>query len=865
MKFAMKTCSVFIAFILLLSCLLSVSAKENINYGNAEKTMRAFGIINDDKSLDAKVTYAEFTVLVMRALGLSEVAKSMEESGENAHWANGYERLAREMGLYTGYSAFLPDDNVTPTFAITVLVNALGYTILTKDDVGSPEAFIQVGVAQGITKGTIIDWKGDLIRGDAYVWLANALDIPVLVKTGYGSKEQYETNKNSTLRENLYSINNREYIKGIVEANSLTSIYGVSTLEKGEVIIDGVLYDAGNTAAENFLGCYVELYADRNEDTNQYEIKWIQEHKKSTVIDLDSEGVVSFQNGKLCYYANENQDDEEEVEVPDSASLIFNNKAVTIYSGAKFDFSDGRFTLIDNNDDGVIDVVMVVTIQNFLVDRIYDDSIIYIKNGTFHSKKSIELKPNEKDYTVALENQNGDAIEIGEITPGSAISVQASQDNTYIKVILNKEIVKGQPTEIVSDDGYVVIEGKNYKFLKGAEGIEINAYGTFYLDAWGRIFHFEKSIFEYAYLYRVNFEVGSLDKNVMIKLFTADKEFKIFELADNAMIDGVNLKKIQNIQSAINDSAVVEFKVNGEGKVSQLNYCDVYAEKGERYYRKYAGGFNDPENKLRSIVYDQDEALLFFIPKNGEEEDFYCDFPLEDNDKYVTCGYSFDENENSVRVLTIEMDTDMPFASGIISRGNILAVDQIKAVVNHKDNVTYRVSGWTDGKYITLEMAQRQEVLNIASDLECGDVMQYLLDWNGQVMRLQVLLDPSTLDKHSFVNEGKSNEGLYGVVNDINMNELTNLREWRTHEIAVTVDGSKDIYKYVSSSPDGNGSDKDKGFNRYFVYDVKRNKVKLGRIEDIITQKVSQTDASCVYIGSRYGNVQFIMIFTNTD
>ena len=844
------------AAVLLLACLLGNAGLASAANSKQEDTLRAFGIVREERETTAPVSWAEFTVMTVRLLGLEEAALA-QQTGEG-HWASGYAELAQRMGLFTGCGMWLGDEQISPRTAMAILVNALGYTVRAQSAGGLLDNYMQTGAALGLTKGAPESFDPPLTRAAAYAWLENALDVPILVQTGFNGKETFETKKGVTLRENLYSLNNRSYGRGIVEANGETGFSGKGTGKQDEVIISGQRYHCGETSTAMLLGYAVEFYAAYDEASGSAKIIWIKVDRDNEAVTVFAEDIVSFQNTEFIYDSGEG---ENKLKVPQSAVLIENGRAVTAYMGNKFDFSEGRFTLIDQNGDNMVDAVISQQMKSYLVERV-TGTRLYLKQEQNQGIRILELDRNKKEETTVLEDENGNSIAAEDLT-GRAVSVLESRDGSYLKIIRSGEPFRGTVEELTPSQHTVTIDGETYRYTDSAEGLYAGSYGLFWTDAWGKIFRFEQDVTEYAYLYQCDFPADSLDDTVRIKLFTQEKKFCVLKLADNVQIDGVRYANKRTLEPVLQTGSVITYKTNAAGEAVSLEHAQAYGEKGERYYRKYANGFNDPEGRLTPVLCDAGRTIVFYVPANGNEEDFYCDFPMEDGSKYVTCGYGFEEDGSYVRAVTVEMDTDMPFESGIISAGNLLAVDEVKLVTDSQDNITYRVCGWSDGAEAVFEAAQRQEVFNIISGLQCGDVIQFITDWNGRLVRVRQLLDISELDAPCYKNPGKDREALFGRVDEARLNILTDTRTWRTHEFLVNT-GSEDVYKYVSASPEGDGSSNDKGFNRYFLYDAKRKRISAAQAEDIIPQSAGGADASQVYIGSSYGNVQFIVIFKET-
>ena len=134
------------------------------------------GLYHPEQSLSR----AQFAKIATYLMGLEEDAVSTGVSFVDVpagHWATGYIGLVSAQGVIAGYpdGTFGPDDKVTWSQAVTIVVRTLGYG---GDDVGHrwPEGYIEKAKAIGLTDGLAMGGLDDPIsRGDAAKLCYNAL------------------------------------------------------------------------------------------------------------------------------------------------------------------------------------------------------------------------------------------------------------------------------------------------------------------------------------------------------------------------------------------------------------------------------------------------------------------------------------------------------------------------------------------------------------------------------------------------------------------------------------------------------------------------------------------------------------------
>ncbi|MBE7019218.1 MAG: hypothetical protein E7413_05025 [Ruminococcaceae bacterium] len=94
--------------------------------------------------------------------------------------------------------------------------------------------------------------------------LYNALFIDSMGAVFTGAGQEFSVAKGHTL---LSATFNLEKIEDVVTANSITNLDFGYELAEGKVMIGGVIYDVGQTDAEDLLGYKARAYYDRDTKT----------------------------------------------------------------------------------------------------------------------------------------------------------------------------------------------------------------------------------------------------------------------------------------------------------------------------------------------------------------------------------------------------------------------------------------------------------------------------------------------------------------------------------------------------------------------------------------------------------------------
>ncbi len=165
---------------------------------------------NGNLNLDKEITRAEFCKVICAALGYGDIKNRPDGSDiyyndtENVyevssqsvftdvattHWAYSYIKTAYDMGYINGVgdNRFCPSDSITEIDAIKIIVSALGYAPQAEELGGYPDGFRKVAERFGIATDNP---DKAILRKKVAEYLYTALDVPLMVSTGFDFKTQ---------------------------------------------------------------------------------------------------------------------------------------------------------------------------------------------------------------------------------------------------------------------------------------------------------------------------------------------------------------------------------------------------------------------------------------------------------------------------------------------------------------------------------------------------------------------------------------------------------------------------------------------------------------------------------------------------
>ncbi len=565
----------------------------NAKYAEAVKVLSALNVINgDDKgnfNPDQNVTRAEMAKILCALISKGSYGQTASGFADvpAEHWASGYVKYAKGLGIIAGYDAYTfgPEDNVTYEQAIKLIVAALGYTYVAEDKGGYPSGYMMVAGDLKITdKVVIADATAPAKRSDIAILAYNALEVDMMERVSYGTEAKYEP-----VAKNL--LNNKH---GVYSFEGLvTDTYmNVAAMEEGEIDYtitkasakaiatvepaaagDPVVYsfndmfcqDAAATALRGYMST---AYVGENEDGEYEIIAVVAKATKTKEIEfadldvlcdettpaVDADEVMDIANGQFSYWSTADHDDKRPtvLDVAAGAQAIINNKAMVPATNAIIPAA-GTMKLVDTNNDGEIDLFIVTEYMIGVVDSVSANSMtVRFKQGAdvvnTIGVRSIALNEdaveNLKELKVTID---GAAAELTDLAENDVVYLEtngtpgASFDPTYVNIIAARKVVEGKVKSNVNSDNLVEIGDAEYEV---AASIKVGfptagAEGKFFCTVDGTIVYSDTTATisnEYAYLYKMGTSSFG-DKSV--RMLTAAGEDVTYDIADRIKINDV--------------------------------------------------------------------------------------------------------------------------------------------------------------------------------------------------------------------------------------------------------------------------------------------------------------------------------------
>ena len=583
------------------------SDKDKIVNKEAVSTLVELGVIagKDDGTYDPTgiVTRAEMAKMICVVLNggkdpsLGDVTK-YSYTDTVGHWAAPYIEYCaiRNIVAGKGDGTFGPNETVTGSQAAKMLLVAAGYQSAIEGFTGANwEVNTNVRAnAVGLYDGLDINPSQGLTRDSAAQMVYNILDVEqvtykyTLVANGDGTftsvTEIDKTADNKTVLEDKFGA---VKVEGVVVANEVADLN--SSKKNDNKVLVGSALDAGKTKI-------VITNGGKDEDQNEY--TGTQTFKVSTGLDQLGRTVrlyvktgSSAANAKVFgsvivtddnkVVTDASDDSINSVADDNSLDIVSGTKVATNYAdltdlssdAAKADGTHGvQKILIDNNDDGDVDYVLLTT---YVFGKVTGKSTSSDGSLTVNYSGAATLSVDDKDDVVGFDDVAKNDYVLAAFI-GGKLHVQKAESVTgtldaYTSTSLTVDGTKYTVSAVgcyksTSDD---ITPAKGY-----ASKSELDKDATFYLDVNGYIVAVgepEASAYDYAYVW--GSEAGSSIGTDRVKVTLSDGTKATYDLDDDSDIDIEDDGDFEGQIFATLDTHAANYLQTAEGKKLPVPHC----------------------------------------------------------------------------------------------------------------------------------------------------------------------------------------------------------------------------------------------------------------------------------------------------
>jgi len=494
---------------------------------------------------DAQVTRAQFLAAVMKALKAPVVAEAEDFLDVPAtHTYYNEIKCARANGIVAGdgNGYFKPDNAISFEEAAKIAIHSFEL-LSTIENIGVERANAQGGYTvgyilelnkQGLAKGLSADVSSaPLTTESVKTIILNLLNAKV---------REIVTEDKITVLSRVHDIYETE---GKVENVFGASVVPGKLADKGYAFVDGVRYELGDLAINEYLGQEVDYYYVDQDNTDR--IIAMRTQPGVEVIEISAEDILNVEfnvgtgNFEIEYYDEDSK--VERATVHADTAIYFNNVKIEDAAVADFKPLEGSLKLVGNSSKTHFDYAYINSYENFIVERVntIDERLYDVYGNTFSLKE---------DFSEGYELQrNGKVVPLEKLAQWDVLSKPARREGTAMAQVASIEFARKKAEGILESRNKeeIFIDGKAYEFdaaYKAAvdeDPVEAAKFTlgkpvVLYLDINGKVAYAEEGKglgnTTYAWLNKLA-EGKGLDSGVQIEAFLQDGTWDVLQLADD--------------------------------------------------------------------------------------------------------------------------------------------------------------------------------------------------------------------------------------------------------------------------------------------------------------------------------------------
>lgn len=615
---------------------------------------------------------------------------------------------------------FNPNANITGAEAAKIIVTMLGYGEKAKAHGGYPSGYLYV--ASGL-KISFEEYRG----GISYMGMLQAFEsiaevnIPVMesIKEGYVS---YETSADVTVLSEYHDVYCYE---GVVEAVGVNSIYGNENLTSDKASIGGVVYYS-EYDLQDFIGCNVTYYY--RDDSTKKTVVYAELVDENSVFDIDGRDIADYKNNVYTYYRENGKTDS--VKVSAVPFVLYNGKTATGKNKNMYTPENGSVRLVDSDSDRVYDVIIIKDYKTVVVEAIdTQNSVVYGKGGVDDTIVFGE----ENDVDSKITTSNGKDIFMGVIGEWNVISALVSEDEKYVRAVVNTSSVSGRVEAVADDtDGVTItIDGADYEVLSSVEIPPVGTNVVCYFDFEGRIAavsNKENTEYEYYVLMDCMLRPG-MESETMIQIKGADNEVREYTLTENAKIDGTRMKtaaeQLAAIEKGLESGCIVRIKMTDgiiedidtpfvSSKESADSTISLYMEKTDQLLYKTTGNVED-----KFYLTDSTFVVFEYPGLTDEERYLITNRKMLTNDtRHTVTAYAIGETYTP-QVAVFEFSN----SSGIVSTDSVYVVSDIRKAEDPTGNMENKLE--LMGYSSNTELYVDDQTIKDLGGIDVGDIIRF--------------------------------------------------------------------------------------------------------------------------------------------
>lgn len=709
-----------------------------------------------------------------------------------------------------GSGQFAPDNVATYIQAIKAMVIFLGYDQLAEVKGGYPYGYYMQASDLGLTAGAPKDMNAQLTFEKAVELFKLALNVDFREPVEFNPEVQYQITDNLTY---LHYHRDIVRVRGVVRSTYTSDISGTGKTSYDKIRIGSELFtfEPAEFNANEFFGYNVDAYVQLDTDKIIY-----IENVGTEVTKLSSKEISGLVGDNIEYYTDSGK--KKKLAINDYTRVLYNGTIRTSYT--EYDINpfvvstlDGGLTAIDNDGNGVYDIICVDAYDSYKVKKIVENKI-YAENIA-----GIIVDFDAMDYTEGegylIYNVLGQPVRISDVEVDNTISVSRDKNGVITEIVVTIDEVIGVINAIQTRGGklYLTVNGGEFECSGlvtslGTDEIVIGKKACLRFNKDGLVSEIDQEAYD---LWNIGYLTGyskgkGIDPETQIKVFGEDGKWYVYKLAERITVTD---RENKDITDTIDRSAFIAeagttadgkvvrqpimFRPNAEGELKEVifaaspaasdeggvNYLANYnttKESSPLYMMKAMNGARSAE-----VVADGVNALYWSHKDAGFEGTAFMTKssvvfaipPAEDRDddaKYsVVDPFDYDDWESAATIALYATDVHPVIDIGVKVSTAATAINVktyafiVDKIEDYIDDVTgadcCKVSGYMSGKYY--EYTDPEGVLLTVGPNgtrpERGDMIRLAVNGYNEISQADFAFDAS--EKAVYKKDGTKSDG----------------------------------------------------------------------------------------------------------
>lgn len=870
----------FALCIMLFACPVSAYENKVVQAENPQsaydeniETISSLGILDwdiDTFSASENVTRGEFTRLVTNIVsnGVYSTDSVMSVFADVSADSELGKILytAKSFGIVSGdgEGSFYPDRPITYEEAYKILGSALGYDADAKANGGYPTGYVMSCIKAGLKSDSIEPLSDKLTPSGAAKLIVDAFECNVMKVKLVNNNTEYEIDRDEDW---IYTAKKILISEGVVTANSITALQSFDTIDQGFVSIDDVRYKCD----ENFdlyLGYNVKFYYTEENGNCDRVLHMTKQYNDELLIDANdiADGVLSSDR-KIEYYTTD--DNTKKVKIPVNTSIIHNGRAISTYGVNVFDISYGFIKLVDNNSDGIYDVVFLSEYKNMIVGAVntVDKSAADKYNGNV-----INFMPYENEKIIRIYDETGKETDFSKLTAGDVLSYAESEDGKILTIYVSKKKIEGK-IESVSE-----VRSKKYYGIKGFEtalaadasfdtsSVKLNAVGIAYLNAFGEITDFVSGndMDNLMYVIDVFIDKERSAHELNIKVMDKNGEIKTLVSQKSITLNGERIKNVvekDTIPAPITSGVLSLIELDENGFVKKIDTPDAHGSRLHTFGAAADHRYYGTTKTFGAVWFVDPNAVIYVSPKEADRADDDEAYRVStmaeflSDVTYTVTGYTVGDGSYYAKAVHFKEDRDLKvvgneahviksITKGINAKGDTVNILETASYVGG-----LRKYETKDETILSDAKVGDMVLLHIVNSvIDKGEIILYSKDLsfnqNSTFVKTQPTLSYTSGSNYKYGNVLFRNNTLISLVDDTALEEAkgTNINDYKYSDFVYYDISNSAVYVVDRTVHDKND----------MVYKADKNAIK-----DYLTFG----EASKVFIYTRTGYPRLVVVY----